>query len=102
MTKLLYKEAPLTNSVIPNLQDGFTYLGNGIQGMSSLSVPGSFPLKWKLNEIESTLSDCKKELIEEKEHLNTSIFKLDTELDSLEKRASILPITEISNRNMKF
>lgn len=98
MTKLLFKESTLTNSVIRSLDNSADFLDVALREIYSMSIPGGFGQSSNLNSCVQDIKKIRNEILDLKKWTSESCKKFDNSLQNMDSVAVLLPKSKISLR----
>ncbi len=99
MTKLLYKQSPLENTVIRSIDNSIGYLNQAVREIYSMDIPGDFSQSGNLRNCLNGIKNVKSSLTDLKSWGNNSVKKIDNSLENMTNVAALLPKSQVEVRN---
>lgn len=99
MAKLLFKESPLTNTVIRSLDNSLEYLNDANRQIYSISVPSDFGESGNLKKCLTDIQNIKKEIADLKNWGTDSCKKFSNAIQNMSSVAVLLPKNQLQVRN---
>ncbi len=98
MSKLLFKEVPLENTVIRSLDTGLEYLNDANRQIYSINIPSDFRESSNLTSCLNDVKAIRKEILNLKTWGIDSCKKFDNSLQNMNSVATLLPKTQLQVR----
>ena len=98
MSKLLFKEQIVYDSVLQSLGNTISEMNQASQKTYSMSIPSGFSKYTELSNCKSSIIQLTKELQELQTWINNSCKKFDNALTSMNNEALLLPQSQLQVR----
>ncbi len=98
MSQLVFKESPLTNTVMKSLERTNDYLNQAVREIYSIDIPGDFSQSGNLHNCVNSIKNIRDEINNLKNWGADSCTKIHHSVDNMRNVASLLPKTKVQIR----